>query len=111
MAIKRKCVCCGKEYEYCPNCHKQMKPLWMTTFDCELCKEVFNIVSAYNVGMINKDKLKGFVKANGIDPSNYVESIRKVLEITFPEPMTKEEVSPPKANEYKPRRPFKKRRR
>ena len=80
MAIKRKCICCGKEYEYCPNCHKELKPLWMASFDCETCKDLFNIVSAYNVGMVDKNKVKDFVRAKGLNTSGYSESIRKVLE-------------------------------
>ena len=52
----------------------------MATFDCENCKDIFNLVSAYNVGMIDKNKVNDFVRAKGIKPSDYVESIRKVLE-------------------------------
>ena len=52
----------------------------MATFDCENCKDIFNLVSAYNVGMVDKNKVNDFVRARGINPSDYVESIRKVLE-------------------------------
>lgn len=82
MAIKRTCKCCGKEYEYCPNCHKELKPLWMATFDCEVCKDLFNLVSAYNLGMVTKDKVKAFAREKGLDTSVYSEPIRKVLEDT-----------------------------
>lgn len=81
MAVLRKCVCCGKEYEYCPNCGKNSKPAWMVTFCGEDCKELFNIVSAYNMKLVSKAKVQAFVAEHGItDFQKFEGPIRKVLE-------------------------------
>ena len=83
MANKRKCICCGKIYEYCPNCEKRNNNPWMVTFDCLLCKELFNEVSLYNVKRVTKEAVQDFVKRRGItDFSVYEAPIRKVLEET-----------------------------
>ena len=112
MAVLRKCVCCGKEYEYCPNCSKSNKPAWMVTFCSERCKDLFNIVSAYNMKLIGKAKVQAFVTEHSIDDfSHFNNSIRKVLEeacrgevsqiavvpspIPVPEPVVKEEAKIP----------------
>lgn len=91
MAILRKCVCCDKEYEYCPNCAKgNNKPAWMMSFCSEGCKELFNLVSAYNMRLIGKAKVQAFVAEHGIkDFGKYTDAIRKVLEETdnAPKPM------------------------
>ena len=76
---KRICICCGKSYEYCPNCSKGKTP-WKINFDTEMCKEVFNAVSAYNMNLINEDGvLKIIDKYNIVDFSSFVDSVAKVL--------------------------------
>ena len=79
MAVMRKCVCCGKEYKYCPNCaRKNSQPLWKMTFCSETCQELFNIVSAYNSGRVGKAELQSFIAEHDMD-TNYKEPIQKVL--------------------------------
>jgi len=47
----RKCVVCGKHYEYCNTCMSYSdKPTWMTMFHDENCKNIFEITSAYYAG-------------------------------------------------------------
>ena len=75
----RKCVCCGKEYDYCPGCHKKDQPGWMVTFCSESCKDLFNIVSAYNVKRIDKAAVRKYVVGHNMDTSKYLEPIQKVL--------------------------------
>ena len=83
MATRRKCVCCGKEYDQCPNCAKANQPGWMVTFCTIECKELFNIVSAYNVKRVGKAAVQKFVADHGItNTSRYADVIRKVLEET-----------------------------
>lgn len=79
MAVKRKCVCCGKEYDYCPNCAKKDQPAWMVTFCNETCKELFNVVSAYNMKRLGKEKVQAFIAEHNITDSHYSEPIEKVL--------------------------------
>jgi hypothetical protein len=81
MSNIRNCICCGKEYEYCPNCNKDNKPMWMMSFDRAECKELFNLVSAYNMGRIGIDKVRAYAKNHGLKPEAYIESIRKVIEV------------------------------
>ena len=80
--VKRTCICCGKTYEYCPNCQRDVKPLWMVSFHNETCKELFNLVSAYKMGMVEKDRVIQFVRDKGLNTSRYPEDIRRVIEDT-----------------------------
>ncbi len=79
MSVLRKCVCCGKEYEYCPNCGKKSQPLWMVSFCSETCKDLFNLVSAYNINRVGKVAVQTFVTEHNITGTDYSEPIRKVL--------------------------------
>ena len=79
MSVMRKCVCCGKEYEFCPNCGKKSQPLWMVSFCSETCKDLFNLVSAYNIGRVGKVAVQTFVTEHNITGTDYSEPIRKVL--------------------------------
>lgn len=79
MSVLRKCVCCGKEYEFCPNCGKKSQPLWMVSFCSNDCKELFNLISAYNIGRVGKVAVQTFVTEHNITGTDYSEPIRKVL--------------------------------
>ena len=84
MAVIRKCVCCGREYEFCPNCSKANEPAWKVSFCSETCKELFNVVSAYNAKRIDRAAVNDFIAAHGItDTTKYSEPIRKVLERNY----------------------------
>ena len=86
MSVLRKCVCCGKEYDYCPACPKKDQPGWMATFCSEPCKELFNIVSAYNTKRIGKDAVRKFVIEHKVDVSKYLAPVQKVLNEANEEP-------------------------
>lgn len=48
MANNRKCIVCGTEYSYCPSCTQdRKKPKWMSRFDKEDCKDIFEIGCAF----------------------------------------------------------------
>lgn len=52
----RKCVLCGNEYEYCPNCTKDRnKPTWYKLFDGENCHGIFNALNDYNFNLATKE--------------------------------------------------------
>jgi len=77
---ERKCKCCGKSYDYCPNCGKSSSTPWMFSFDTEACKELFNAVSAYNMNLIKEDGIKNIViKYNITDFSIYKDDIKNLL--------------------------------
>ncbi len=90
----RKCVCCGKEYDYCPNCHKNNQPGWMTTFCSQPCKELFNVVSAYNVKRVDKAAVRKFINEHKIDESKYLNPIKKVLDEVRETPTLHEAIMP-----------------
>ena len=86
MAQERKCLCCGATYKYCPSCNKDSnKPAWMFNYDKESCKDLFNAISGYNMGIQTKDNVKTVLdKYNITDYGVYKESISKVLNDLFP---------------------------
>ena len=68
MAKKnRECLTCGAKYTYCPNCDRKA-PYWMTDFHDENCKNIFQICTQYNVGLLTKEQAKEAL--NACDLSN-----------------------------------------
>ena len=79
MSEKRKCLCCGKEYDYCPNCGKASTP-WKFNYDTEACKELFNIISAYNMNLVKENRVIDILNKYSItDFSIYRDNIKDVL--------------------------------
>lgn len=77
---KRICMCCGKEYEYCPSCSKYKGTAMSAGFDCDVCKEIFNAVSGYNIGVLTLDDVKVVLdKYNIADVSVYKGVVKEVL--------------------------------
>jgi hypothetical protein len=53
---ERNCYLCGKDYKYCPTCTQdRMKPSWMAEFHSESCKNIFDICTRYNMGIMTKE--------------------------------------------------------
>lgn len=78
MSKIRQCICCGQTYSYCPNCSHD--PAWKLLYDTEQCREVSNIVSAYNMRTISKDKARdAIVKLNILNINRYKADIANVL--------------------------------
>ena len=79
MATKRICICCKKEYEYCPSCGNKSQP-WKFNYDTEECRDLFNVLSGYNMGLMGLEKVKEVVKQYNItDLNKYKEPIRNML--------------------------------
>ncbi len=77
---KRKCLACGKEYTFCPRCEAAKNTPWMTAFDCVACKEIFNVVSGYNMGISTLDDVKDVLSKNKIkDVKIYKGTVKDVL--------------------------------
>lgn len=52
----RECYLCGEKYQYCSSCSQdRMKPSWMAEFHEENCKNIFDICTRFNMGMISKE--------------------------------------------------------
>lgn len=68
MAKKnRECLTCGEKYSYCPNCNRK-DPSWKSEFHTENCKNIFQICTQYNVGLLTKEEAQEVL--NACDLSN-----------------------------------------
>lgn len=78
----RQCVVCGKEYKFCPNCREDKgKPLFYFTFCSENCRDICDITSAYEGGVITADEAKE--RAGALDLSkkdSFGESYKKSID-------------------------------
>lgn len=45
MISKRKCLVCGKIYEYCKGCNYET-PSWKSIFDSQNCHDIFEVVAS-----------------------------------------------------------------
>ena len=55
--MARKCILCGKEYEYCPSCRKDAKKeTWYAIYDSENCKNISKALTDYNLKRITKEE-------------------------------------------------------
>lgn len=78
----RKCLACGKEYDFCPRCEAGKETPWMTTFDCVECREIFNVVSGYNMGILTLNDVQNTLKKLHIeDVTVYRDEIKDVLKL------------------------------
>ena len=60
----RKCYLCGENYKYCSTCSQdRMKPVWMAEFHSESCKNIFDICTRFNMGMISKAEAQAELSA------------------------------------------------
>lgn len=51
----RECYLCGQDYKYCPTCSQDKnKPSWMSEFHSENCKNIFQICTEFNLGIVEK---------------------------------------------------------
>lgn len=51
----RVCLLCGTKYEYCPTCTQdKTKPAFMAEFHSESCKNIFEICTRFNMGLMSK---------------------------------------------------------
>ena len=64
---KRFCKVCGSAYSYCPGCVKDMdKPRWMSSFDSENCKKVFDALVANSAGKMTDSETLAVVDGSGV---------------------------------------------
>lgn len=61
--VKRHCVMCAKEYEYCNSCGAAPK-LWKNIFCSENCRDIYDVLNKYDGKLITKEdgteRLKAF---------------------------------------------------
>ena len=73
----KECYLCGEKYTYCPNCTKK-DPTWMAEFHEENCKNIFDICTRFNMGMMDKAEAQAALKecdlSNKINFKFYVQN-------------------------------------
>ena len=81
----RKCIVCGKEYEYCNRCssHANM-PTWMALYHDENCRSIMNIATEYVAGNITKADAKSQLDDCDLtNKKNFKESVAKAVNEIF----------------------------
>lgn len=77
----RKCIVCGKEYEYCNRCssHAAM-PTWMALYHDDNCRSIMNIATEYIAGNLTKTDAKSQLdKCDLTNKKNFKESVVKAI--------------------------------
>ena len=84
--LNRVCKVCGTQYRYCPTCAGDSnKPKWMTMFDCQDCKTIFDVATSFNLGKIDKNEAKK--KLVGVNINKYfTEAIQNDIDKIMVEP-------------------------
>ena len=83
----RECYLCGQDYQYCPTCSQdKMKPVWMSEFHSENCKNIFDICTRFNMGMMSKSEAKEALSSCDLsNKANFKSYVQKDLENIFAE--------------------------
>lgn len=79
--LNRTCHVCGKKYSYCPSCDSDVnKPLWMLMVDSSDCHTIFEVLTEYYLGRLNKEEVKEKLSTIKLDSfDNYVSATKKQL--------------------------------
>lgn len=77
-----KCLCCGKEYEYCPKC-AVVKPTYdIENFCCKAHEQIFKILSKHGCGNATAEETLDALKP--YDTANLKESVQAHIESLQP---------------------------
>lgn len=84
---QRECYLCGESYKYCSSCSQdRMKPSWMSEFHSENCKNIFDICTRFNMGMMSKEESAEALKACDLsNKANFKSYVIRDLENIFAE--------------------------
>lgn len=81
--MNRKCVVCGSEYDYCPNCAKDAnKPKWMIRYDKEPCKTIWDTLIKAGRNEISAAEALGIIERQNATPTDpgivaHINTLRK----------------------------------
>lgn len=91
MRSTRKCIVCGKEYEFCGGCKRKLKPSWMNLYHDENCREIWHSITTF----YDKDgAVAAAERLSNLDLSamdNFSEGVREKIEKIFSEAFDAEE--------------------
>lgn len=89
--VKRKCICCGNEYEYCYHCGDKKKDSWKNNYDVESCRDVFNIITDYRGGYMTKEEATERLKElNLMNRATYIKDVADFVDELLKTPEKKE---------------------
>lgn len=96
----RECMLCGEHYKYCSSCSEyRMLPSWMAEFHEGNCKNIFDICTKFNVGLMTKKEAQAALSACDLtNKANFKPYVQKDIENIFkedPKPVAKQ----PKSHE------------
>ena len=78
---ERKCLICGKDYVYCPQCHKgNPDETWKYNYDDKKCLNIFDVLSAYAFGHIDQKTAKSRLNALNIKGMKFTEYIQPQID-------------------------------
>ena len=77
----RKCIVCGKEYEYCNGCKSHAAfPVWMALYHDDNCRSIMNVATEYMAGNLTKADAKAKLnKCDLTNKKNFKESVLKAV--------------------------------
>lgn len=77
----RKCIVCGKEYEYCNRCNSHANmPAWMSLYHDNNCRNIMNIATEYMAGNLTKADAKSQLDNCDLsNKKNFKESVAKAV--------------------------------
>ena len=88
MARKsRECYLCGADYRYCGSCsNDRMKPVWMSEFHSENCKNIFDICTRFNMNLMSKTEAQEGLKTCDLsNKASFKSCVQRDLEVIFEE--------------------------
>ena len=94
----RECYLCGRDYQYCSTCSQdKMKPVWMSEFHSENCKNIFDICTRFNMQLMSKTEAQDALNTCDLsNKENFKFYVQRDLENIF-----KIDVVPAQAEELK----------
>lgn len=87
----RECYLCGEKYNFCPTCSQdRMKPSWMSEFHDENCKNIFDICTRFNMGLISKEDAQKALSACDLsNKENFKDYVQRDIANIFAKPQPK----------------------
>jgi len=81
----RECYLCGIDYQYCSTCSQdRMKPVWMSEFHSENCKNIFDICTRFNMNLMSKSEAQDVLNACDLsNRANFKSYVIRDLEVIF----------------------------
>ena len=66
----RTCLCCRSKYTYCPSCSRAdaLKPRWHSEFCSETCKDLWQSLVKFNMGIFTKEEAKDIISELELKP-------------------------------------------